>query len=243
MILFAASSTTRMKSHGLAIALIALFGFAAAAHASDVRLASLWKNGETPAPGDRISVERQFNDWTLRCELRLSDDQRLCMVEQSIKGNAGAMFWRLAQTVDGSQALVFSLSKNMAADNGLSLKVGGMEMSVSGWSCSSACIAMQPLTRPLAMLLLASATVDASYRNESGQTIVLQSSLKGFAPALAAAAEGPFGKTVASASSNSVIKRKTSTDTATLGKSPTAPGRGTTNGAPLRSKPTVLDAK
>lgn len=180
----------------LCTALPALSG-TVSAQGQDLRLASLDQTEllDEPAWGDRMTVTRPFGNWTLRCELSVSQNRRLCSVEQTVEGADGALFWRLAQTQDARNVLIFSLPPAMKPAPGLTLKFGPVQTQIDDWTCSpKACLALTLLNRPLQGLLLDSEQVDLLYETQSGQPVRLSSPLRGLRMALSAAARDPFAK-------------------------------------------------
>lgn len=165
------------------------------APAEELRLATLDQYAlAAPAPGDRMSVTRPFETWTLRCDLSISLNRRLCSVEQSLESADGAVFWRLAQTADERYVLIFSAPPNLDTDKGMSLTLDGFQTNVTDWSCQSVCIAAVALSKPLQSLLFSASTSAITYSIKSGPTVTFTGSMTGFSEALQAAAEDPFGK-------------------------------------------------
>ena len=147
-------------------------------------------------PGDRISVTRAFGNWSLQCDLSVSQNKRLCGIEQVLQRPDGAVLWRLARAADDRNVLIWSLPLNINTDIGLTVKLDGFATTVSGWTCQTACLAVMPLSATLQSLLFSAATVEMAYVSRTGKQIVLQGSMTGFRQAIQAAAEDPFGKRV-----------------------------------------------
>ena len=164
------------------------------ARAEPLKLATLSHPDEIVTWGDRMTVTRPFGPWTLRCELSVAQNRRLCSLEQAIEGEGGAAVWRLAQTEDGRQVLIISLPGNMAPATGMKLKFDNFETTVGNWTCSKACIAVSLLDGRMQALMLASQMAEMTYEARSGRTVHLTASMAGFEVALQAAAEDPFGK-------------------------------------------------
>lgn len=163
----------------------------------ELRFASLDETEllQEPAWGDRMTVTRPFGPWTLECVLSVSQNRRLCSVDQSVSVTGGGLYWKLGQTAGDRTAVIFSLPANMNPDQGLLLKFGKVQVYVNDWSCrQTACLAFIGLDRTLQGLLLDNDNVEMTYDTGSGQKIVLHSALSGLQAALRAAANDPFGK-------------------------------------------------
>lgn len=185
--------------------LIGLAPFAAGAQGQGVALAVLGPDG-ADTPGDRISVTRAFAAWSLQCDLSVSQNKRLCGIEQILQRPDGAVLWRLARAADDRNVLIWSLPLNLNTDIGLTVKLDGFATTVSGWTCQTACLAVMPLSGTLQSLLFSATTVEMAYVSRAGKQIVLQGSMSGFRQAIQAAAEDPFGKRVPPPPSKAVAK-------------------------------------
>lgn len=174
---------------------VGLASFVAGARAQAVALAVLGPEG-ADTPGDRISVTRTFGSWSLQCDLSVSQNKRLCGIEQILQRPDGAVLWRLARAADDRNVLVWSLPLNLNTATGLTVKLDGFATTVTGWTCQTACLAVMPLSGTLQSLLFSSANVEMAYLSKAGKQIVLQGSMTGFRQAIQAAAEDPFGKRV-----------------------------------------------
>lgn len=174
---------------------IGLAALISGARGQEVALAVLGPEG-ADTPGDRMSVTRAFGSWSLQCDLSVSQNKRLCGVEQVLQRPDGAVLWRLARASDDRNVLVWSLPLNLNTAIGLTVKLDGFATTVSGWTCQTACLAITPLSGTLQSLLFSASTVEMSYVSRAGKQIVLQGSMTGFRQAIQAAAEDPFGKRV-----------------------------------------------
>lgn len=160
------------------------------------RLASLDVPGEVVPWGDRMTVERPFGPWTLRCDLSISRNKRLCALEQTLTAGGGGLLWRLALTPDQGQVLVFSAPSDLDRPSGLSIGAGSFSGKITNdqWSCGRVCIAIVRFDGGMQRLLLETRTIGMRYRTKSGEEVKLEASMDGFESALEAAAEDPFGK-------------------------------------------------
>ncbi|GJD33738.1 invasion associated locus B family protein [Methylobacterium aerolatum] len=177
----------------LGVALAA--GLAGGVRAEGLTLASLDRSGApAPPPGDRLSVVRPFGPWTLRCEVSLSQNRRLCAVEQVLERPGGAVLWRVARASDESNVLVWSVPPAMDPAKGLRVSLGAYSLTIPNWTCRTACLALTRVTPPLEAMLLAATTVEMAYTTGDGRAVTLSGSMAGFREAVAAAAQDPFGK-------------------------------------------------
>jgi invasion protein IalB len=159
--------------------------------AQDIKLAAL-DDTHASTPGDRMTVIRPFGDWTLRCELSVSQNRRICALEQVLRRETAAVLWRLAQAADGSNVLVWSVPTAMDASRGLTLKLDDFQTTLTGWTCRSACLLVKPLTPAFRTLLLGAGTVEATYTLTDGSTVTLSGTMTGIREAVRAASEDPF---------------------------------------------------
>ncbi len=85
-----------------AMALVGVLVCASAAgraQGEDFKLAVLGPEG-AQTPGDRMTVSRPFGTWSLQCDLSVSQNRRICGVEQVLEQPGGAVLWRLARASD-----------------------------------------------------------------------------------------------------------------------------------------------
>lgn len=197
----------RRAARRIALSAVALGLLGAGARAEGVQLATLGPDGAA-TPGDRMTVTRPFGAWTLQCDLSVSQNRRLCAVEQVLERPGGAVLWRLARATDESNVLVWSLPLNLNTAQGLTMKLDGFATTISAWTCQTACLAIVPLTPTLQSLLFAATTVELAYTTNTGTPIVLTGTMAGFKLALRAAAEDPFGKRVPPTATGSVRAKK-----------------------------------
>lgn len=187
--------------------LMAVVLSAAAAGAEPLQLAILSPEGAT-IPGDRMTVTRPFGSWTLQCDLSVSQNRRLCAVEQVLERPGAAALWRLARAADDRNVLVWSLPPHLNTAQGLTVKLDGFATTVSTWTCQTACIAIVPLSPTLQSLLFSAATVEMSYVTKADQPMVLTGRMDGFRQAIQAAAEDPFGKRVPVVATTGSVKAR-----------------------------------
>lgn len=193
---------------------------AQASSAQGLRLASVENYTLTEIkPGDRIIVQRPFGFWVLHCDLLVSANRRVCGVEQGLTAQAGSLYWKLAQTHDGNPVLVFSVPPMFDAASGLTFELDGFSRNIPApaWTCASACIAALALDGALQSLMLNAAQAVFTYRLKSDRTVTLVAPMEGFAAALDAAAEDPFGKRVQQAATPVPRPRPSGQDTSTGG--------------------------
>ncbi|WP_234689479.1 invasion associated locus B family protein [Allorhizobium ampelinum] len=167
-------------------------------------LASVTAAGEAIIPGDVISMSRTYlGGWSLKCDLRLSKDQRVCVLDQVLRDGDNLALWRVAQTAEGKPIVVVSMPASFDPASGLTLSFSGLDKTIPGsdWRCgASGCISAFPFSGILASAVTASDHVRFSYSLKAvdGKTTpaVLTATMQGFSQVLDAS-KNPFGKTVA----------------------------------------------
>lgn len=167
--------------------------------ASLFELGSLITPGETLTPGDLIKTDRQFQYWSLRCDVRPSNNKRLCSIEQNRQENGGIV-WRIAANKSGKTVSVFALPARFDASRGLRLSFSNLDkmLDQNNFICNdNFCIGGFPFEGDLQDTIMKSDTVALSYFDKiNGSEIAFKIPMTGFESALVAAARDPFGRDV-----------------------------------------------
>ncbi|MCY1740996.1 invasion associated locus B family protein [Ensifer sp. SL37] len=143
-----------------------------------------------------MTVERPLGPWTLRCALSVSQNKRLCALEQTLTTKGGGLLWRLTLTEEEEQVLVFSGPADLDRSVGLSIGAGSFAGIIKDdeWSYQRVCIAVVRFDGLMQMLLLESQQIGMHYRTRAGKDVQLTAAMDGFEKALEEAGEDPFGK-------------------------------------------------
>lgn len=201
-----------MKNTILNTVLFSLFAFSAFAEEeiktespkpaiSIPKLASLTEPGEQIASGDVISINRAFNNWSLRCDYRLSQNKRLCRIEQALSDPNSSVVWQVANSVDDRALLIVSIDPRLVKDKGLRMGFSNLEKTIPAqeWLCSpSACITGFLFEGFLQAAIAHSQSVRFTYsiagEGDKETTVDLVGSMVGFDMAIKAGATDPFGR-------------------------------------------------
>lgn len=163
-------------------------------------LATLIAPGENIASGDMIAINRPFENWALMCDYRLSQNKRICVIEQVLGNNKTHVRWRVATTVDRKPLLVISIPTHIVLSSGLRLGFAELEKTIpeAEWFCTAqTCITGFPFEGFLQAAIQSSPDISFSFSirsDENKETNVrLVGSMSGFADAVKAATTDPFG--------------------------------------------------
>lgn len=211
-------------------------------------LATLVAPGETVASGDMIAISRQFENWTLMCDYRLSQNKRICVMEQGIANEFSQVRWRVATTVERKPLLVISIPTHIVLASGLRLGFAELEKTIpeAEWFCTTqTCITGFPFEGFLQAAIQSSQEVSFSFsvRTSDDKEIDLRlvGNMQGFADAVKAATTDPFGTDIvktASAETKPAVEPAKSVETS---KKPPAPQK--TSKLERAPKPPVHDAR
>jgi invasion protein IalB len=166
-------------------------------------LATLISPGETVTSGDMIAINRPFDTWALMCDYRLSQNKRICVIEQVIGNELTHVRWRIATTVERKPLLVITVPTHMVLASGLRLGFAELEKTIpeAEWFCTAqTCITGFPFEGFLQAAIQSSQEVSFSFSvrsNDDKKTDVrLIGSMQGFSDAVKAATTDPFGKDI-----------------------------------------------
>ncbi|GEM_PF-4884268 len=211
-------------------------------------LATLVAPGETVASGDMIAISRQFENWTLMCDYRLSQNKRICVMEQAIANEYSQVRWRVATTVERKPLLVISIPTHFVMASGLRLGFAELEKTIpeAEWFCTTqTCITGFPFEGFLQAAIQSSQEVSFSYsvRTSDDKEINLRlvGNMQGFADAVKAATTDPFGTDIvktASVETKPAVEPAKSVETAK-----TSPAQPKTSKVERAPKPAVREAR
>lgn len=165
------------------------------------QLASLVAKGERVEAGELISMTRPFDNWILLCDLRLSQNKRLCAVEQVVTDGVSSVRWRVANSVDGKPLLIISVPTNLVTARGMKLSFSGLNKAISEneWFCSEgACVTGFAFDGFIQAAIMHSEGIAFEYaiKTDDGEKVVdLTGTMVGFEEAVSAGATDPFGET------------------------------------------------
>lgn len=94
---------------------------------SFLELSSVVTSGESIDNGDLILVNRKFDAWNLRCDVRLSTNKHACFVEQTAFFDNVGVQLRIGNNTEGRTVAITKLPANFDAEKGLRLKFSGLE--------------------------------------------------------------------------------------------------------------------
>jgi invasion protein IalB len=211
-------------------------------------LATLVAPGETIASGDLIAISRQFENWTLMCDYRLSQNKRICVMEQAIANEYSQVRWRVATTVERKPLLVISLPAHFVLSSGLRLGFAELEKTIpeAEWFCTAqTCITGFPFEGFVQAAIQSSQEVSFSFsvRTNDDKEIDLRlvGNMQGFADAVKAATTDPFGKDIVQ---NAVVENKPASEPAKAVETTKKPVvQPKTSKVERPSKPAVREAR
>lgn len=164
-----------------------------------LHFASVTEPGELIEAGDLIKIQRIFSSWTLRCDIRLSKNRRVCFVEQRGEANGAALVWRVGMNTDNKPIVVIALPADFDADKGLRMKFSELEKKIGKehFACSPQSCIGGFLFEGFVQAAI-SKTPDFGFEvpRVNAEPVSLQFSMIGFTDALDAAARDPFGRDV-----------------------------------------------
>lgn len=164
------------------------------------KLATLVEPDEQVAVGDLISITRRFDQWSLLCDYRLSQNKRLCSIEQGLSDGKSSVLWRIANSVDNRALLILSVDPKMVVSKGLRLGFSDLEKTIpeKEWLCNpSACITGFVFDGFLQAAIANSPAIRFSFTKMQDSTeipIDLLGSMSGFDLALKSGSTDPFGR-------------------------------------------------
>ena len=177
--------------------------------ASLPKLASLTEPGEEIATGDMITMSRAFDGWSLRCDYRLSQNKRLCSIDQALSNGQSSLVWRIANSVDDRALLILSADPRMVTGKGMRMAFSGLEKTIGKdeWLCGPAACLTGFMFEGFLQAAIANAadvrfTFTAKSPDDKEMPVELLGSMNGFALALKAGATDPFGKMVVAQKAN-----------------------------------------
>lgn len=171
---------------------------------SFLRFATVVNPGEITEPGDMIKISREFSNWTLRCDVRLSTNRRACFVEQGESTNGTSLVWRIAVNEQNRAIALISVPDDVDMDRGIRMKFAGLEKVLDRdmFRCSpQACIGGFYFGGFVQRAITSSDNVGFSFSRKQADTVDIEMSMTGFTTALDAGARDPFGRDVPSKAS------------------------------------------
>lgn len=165
------------------------------------QLASLVAKGEKVEAGELISMTRPFDNWILRCDLRLSQNKRLCAVEQVVTDGVSSVRWRVANSADGKPLLIISVPTHLVIARGMKLSFSGLDKAISEqeWFCNEgACVTGFAFDGFVQAAIMHSEGIAFEYsiKTDEGEKVIdLSGTMAGFEEAVSAGATDPFGET------------------------------------------------
>lgn len=94
---------------------------------SFLELSSVVAPGESVGNGDLVLVNRKFDAWNLRCDVRLSTNKHACFVEQTAFYDDVGVQLRIGNNKDGRTVAIAKLPASFDIEKGLRLKFSGLE--------------------------------------------------------------------------------------------------------------------
>lgn len=166
---------------------------------SFLKLASVGIPDQVTQPGDLIRISRKFANWTLRCDVRLSTNNRVCFVEQSGKAKGSGLVWRIAMNEQMKPIAILSMPANLDMSKGVRMTFGGLEKTLehNQFRCgANACVGGFPFEGFVQKAITSAQNVGFAFTPTSGESIDIRFSMAGFNLALDAAARDPFGRDI-----------------------------------------------
>lgn len=169
--------------------------------------------GESVTNGDLIQVNRKFDTWNLRCDVRLSTNKHACFVEQSASFENTGIQLRIGNNIEGRTVAITKLPANFDADKGLRLKFSGLEKTLGkeNFACTSDhCIGGFLLEGFVQEAILGSRYIGfvIPVKNDPEQ-VEIALTMSSFDEAIEAAKD-PFGREISIATNERAAKDKTS---------------------------------
>lgn len=180
---------------------------------SFLELSNVVSIGESVSNGDLIQVNRKFDTWNLRCDVRLSTNKHACFVEQSASFENTGIQLRIGNNVEGRTVAITKLPANFDAEKGLRLKFSGLEKTLGkeNFACTSDhCIGGFLLEGFVQEAILGSRYIGfvIPVKNDPEQ-VEIALAMSSFDEAIQAAKD-PFGREISIAANEKKANEKTS---------------------------------
>ncbi len=150
---------------------------------------------EETGNGDRLVLSRQFGAWALKCEMLISRNERVCAIEQALRGGEPDSFqWRLATSAAGKPVVMFEFSAKAEADKGLAISIAGFDKTIPAteWAChEERCSASMAIVGPVSSWLTSSSRIEFRY-DRGGEAVRTVAVMAGFEAAVTAL-QNPLG--------------------------------------------------
>lgn len=168
-------------------------------------------SGESISNGDLILVNRKFDTWNLRCDVRLSTNKHACFVEQSASFEKTGIQLRIGNNKEGRTVAITKLPSNFDVDKGLRLKFSELEKTLGkeNFACTSDhCIGGFFLEGFVQEAILGSRYIGfvIPVKNDPEQ-VEIALAMSGFDDAIQAAKD-PFGREISIATNENKSKEK-----------------------------------
>lgn len=160
--------------------------------AKAIALASL--HGED-GNGDRLHIERAFQNWKLSCAMQITRNERICAIHQNLReGEAERFSWQIATTATAKPVVVFDFTAQADPAAGLHISIAGFDKIVPAteWACEGTrCTTSMPIVGPVSSWFTNSSQIRFRYQRD-GVPVTLDASMAGFETAVQALAN-PLG--------------------------------------------------
>nr|WP_274706991.1 invasion associated locus B family protein [Allorhizobium sonneratiae] len=147
-----------------------------------------------------MSLQRGFNAWAVRCDIRLSTNKRLCALQQFVGRDNHLVLWRISQTATGKLFVVVSVGPDFDNRKPMTISFKSVDKRIepNDWTCGkTGCIAGFEFTPVIQTAISSSSQVKFSYfvKDQAGQQapVSIDGSMDGFNEAIAAATN-PFAR-------------------------------------------------
>lgn len=164
---------------------------------SFLRFASVIEAGSLVEDGDLIKLQRSYSNWTLRCDIRLSKNRRVCFIEQRGDTHGTPLVWRIGMNTANRPVAVIALPADFNAAKGLRMKFSGLEKTLGkeNFVCSpQSCIGGFLFEGFVQEAITKSADIGFVIPRLKGEPVSMTLSMTGFTEALDAGARDPFGR-------------------------------------------------
>ncbi|WP_273794979.1 invasion associated locus B family protein [Brucella intermedia] len=161
-----------------------------------LRFATVVQTGEITEPGELLQLSRQFENWKLRCDVRLSTKRRVCFVEQDGQADGTGLVWRVATNRENRPIAMFSLPANVDITKGIRLKFADLEkvLEPNLFRCTAqACLGGFYFEGFVQAAIMRSGNVGFSIPLKDGSAAEIIMPMTGFTAALDAGGRDPFG--------------------------------------------------
>lgn len=161
--------------------------------AKPIALAGL--RGDDSGNGDRLTLTRQFGSWALHCDMQISRNERICMIQQTLRsGEADAFAWRLATSAAGKPIVVFEFTDRAEAEKGLGISIAGFDKTIPAeeWACNAGrCTATMAIVGPVSSWFTNSSQIQFRY-DRGAEAVKISAPMSGFEAAVQAL-QNPLG--------------------------------------------------